>query len=50
VKLKYAIYVFAFFALAYLILKNSTGYQAALNKFTEWFGRSFSAFGRVATK
>jgi hypothetical protein len=47
-KAKYVIYISAAFVLAYLVLKNPTGYQAALNKFTDWFGRTFSAFGRVA--
>jgi hypothetical protein len=46
-KFKYIIYVSAAFAIAYLVLKNPTGYQVAMNKFTAWFSKSFSAFGRV---
>lgn len=44
---KYMIYASAFFVLAYLILQNPTGYRTAANKFTEWFSKSFSAFGRI---
>lgn len=46
-KLKWVIYISAFFVVAYLILKNPSGYQTAMNKFTAWFAKTFSAFGRV---
>lgn len=45
---RYLIYVSAFFVIAYLVAKNPQPYQLAANKFTEWFAKSFSAFGRVA--
>jgi hypothetical protein len=47
-RFKYVIYISAFFVVAYLILKNPSGYQTAANKFTAWFAKTFSAFGRVS--
>lgn len=46
-KFRYVIYGSAFFVVAYLILKNPAGYQVASNRFTDWFAKTFSAFGRV---
>lgn len=46
-KFKWVIYISLFFVLAYLILQNPAGYKTAANKFTEWFSKSFSAFGRI---
>ena len=48
--IKWAIYATAFFAVAYLILKNPAPYNNAGSKFAAFFNRSFSAFGRVADR
>jgi len=45
---KWVIYISTFFIIAYLLLKNPSGYQAGMGAFSRWFNKSFSAFGRVA--
>jgi hypothetical protein len=46
-RLKYFIYISALSVIAVLILRNPAPYQLAANKLTDWFSKSFSAFGRV---
>lgn len=45
---KWIIYISAIFVVGLLILRNPAPYQLATNRLTEWFGKTFSAFGRVA--